>query len=446
MNYAGLIEPAPARRWRSLARSIPPSLVRTLSISSQQLVEIAKALTLDCRILILDEPTAALTEREARVLFDIMRKLAARGISIIYISHRMVEIFEHCDRVTVFRDGRHIVTADVAEITPDYIVNKMVGRVIGKLYPPKQSAAERLPDSAARGAGARPTAGASAMSPSSFGEGEILGIAGLIGAGRSEIVKGICGLHRRARAARSSSTGGRLPSAATATASTTASSTFPRTARATASSSICRSRPMSRRSTSTRSRPRGAPSTGESEAEQATGLGDRLGAQARQHRRARSRRFRAATSRRSRSPRCCRSIRASSSSTSRHAASMSAPRPKSTASCATSRASGVGIVVVSSELPELIGLCDRVLVVREGEISGRSRATADRGEHHAPRLVHRACDGIAGQVGGSSIERSRASHPRRAGGTDRRTRQPARRLVRAREAGLDPRHPRCSSP
>ena len=91
----------------------PSVLVRTLSISNQQLVEIAKALTLDCQILILDEPTAALTEREAQVLFGIMRSLAARGISIIYISHRMVEIFEHCDRVSVFRDGRHIMTADV---------------------------------------------------------------------------------------------------------------------------------------------------------------------------------------------------------------------------------------------------------------------------------------------------------------------------------------------
>ena len=96
----------------------PGVLVRDLSISQQQLVEIAKALTLDCRILILDEPTAALTEREANVLFGIMRRLAARGISIIYISHRLVELFANCDRVTVFRDGRHIMTRDVGDITP----------------------------------------------------------------------------------------------------------------------------------------------------------------------------------------------------------------------------------------------------------------------------------------------------------------------------------------
>ena len=111
--------------------------MRTLSISQQQLVEIAKALTLDCRVLILDEPTAALTEREAQILFGIMRDLAARGISIIYISHRMAEIFDNCDRVTVFRDGQYITTMNVAETTPGEVVSAMVGRVIDSLYPPK---------------------------------------------------------------------------------------------------------------------------------------------------------------------------------------------------------------------------------------------------------------------------------------------------------------------
>ena len=96
----------------------PGVLVRDLPISHQQIVEIAKALTLDCRILILDEPTAALTERETRILFAIMRTLAAQGISIIYISHRLAEIFENCDRVSVFRDGRHIMTRNVRDITP----------------------------------------------------------------------------------------------------------------------------------------------------------------------------------------------------------------------------------------------------------------------------------------------------------------------------------------
>ena len=184
-------------------------LVGTLSISSQQLVEIAKALTLDCRILILDEPTAALTEPEAQVLFGIMRDLAARGISIIYISHRMVEIFENCDRVSVFRDGRRIVTADVADITPDFVVNNMVGRVIGQLYPPKR-AEPQAPDALLE---VRGLSDGRRFRDVGFtlGRGEILGIAGLIGAGRSEIVKGICGLRPGTTRRRSRSTASRLP-------------------------------------------------------------------------------------------------------------------------------------------------------------------------------------------------------------------------------------------
>jgi ribose transport system ATP-binding protein len=191
----GAIEAKARRALEQLSPIDPSVLVRTLSISNQQLVEIAKALTLDCQILILDEPTAALTEREAQVLFGIMHTLAARGISIIYISHRMVEIFEHCDRVSVFRDGKRIMTEDVAKVTTDDIVNSMVGRVIGKLYPPKQPEGERSDETVftvhGLGDGKR-------FRDVSFAlrKGEILGIAGLIGAGRSEIVKGICGLEK----------------------------------------------------------------------------------------------------------------------------------------------------------------------------------------------------------------------------------------------------------
>jgi ribose transport system ATP-binding protein len=197
MDFAG-IERKARHVLGQLADIDPRALVRDLSISSQQLVEIAKALTLDCRILILDEPTAALTEHEAQVLFGIMRRLAAGGISIIYISHRMVEIFENCDRVSVFRDGRHIVTADVADITPDFVVNNMVGRVIGKLFPPKQDPAERTPGALLE---VRDLRDGRRFRDVGFDlrRGEILGIAGLIGAGRSEIVKGICGLHEGTR-------------------------------------------------------------------------------------------------------------------------------------------------------------------------------------------------------------------------------------------------------
>jgi ribose transport system ATP-binding protein len=171
----------------------PSTLVRNLSISHQQLVEIAKALTLDCRILILDEPTAALTEKEAQILFGIMRQLADSGISIIYISHRMVEIFDNCDRVSVYRDGNYITTQKVADIQPSDVVNAMVGRVIDDLYPQKQAEAEKCGEVILD---VQNLTESSRFQDVSFQleKGEILGVAGLIGAGRSEIVKGICQL------------------------------------------------------------------------------------------------------------------------------------------------------------------------------------------------------------------------------------------------------------
>ncbi|AVO39694.1 sugar ABC transporter ATP-binding protein [Pukyongiella litopenaei] len=190
MDYRKLEHDARAA-FRQLSDIDPSTLVRDLSISHQQLVEIAKALTLDCRILILDEPTAALTENEAQTLFRIMRDLADRGISIIYISHRMVEIFDNCDRVSVFRDGQHITTRNVAEIEPSDVVNAMVGRVIDNLYPAKQTtpSEETLLE-------VRDLSEARRFRNVSFTlkKGEILGIAGLIGAGRSELAKGVCRL------------------------------------------------------------------------------------------------------------------------------------------------------------------------------------------------------------------------------------------------------------
>jgi len=192
MNYAKLAQKAGDVLAR-LGDIDPTALVQSLSISQQQLVEIAKALTLDCRVLILDEPTAALTEKEAQILFDIMRKLVKQGISIIYISHRMVEIFDHCDRVSVFRDGQYIATHNVAETTPTEIVHAMVGRVIDKLYPEKQGEDEktdRVILSVRNLTEQRRFTGISF----DLKQGEILGIGGLIGAGRSEIVKGICKL------------------------------------------------------------------------------------------------------------------------------------------------------------------------------------------------------------------------------------------------------------
>lgn len=164
-----------------------------LSISNQQLVEIAKALTLDCRILILDEPTAALTEKEAQKLFKIMRRLADQGIAIIYISHRMVEIFDNCDRVSVFRDGKYITTRQVAEIQPGDVVNAMVGRVLDTIYPDKSKSVSESSDTILQ---VRNLSDGKRFQDVSFElkRGEILGVGGLIGSGRSEIAKGICRL------------------------------------------------------------------------------------------------------------------------------------------------------------------------------------------------------------------------------------------------------------
>lgn len=166
-----------------------------LSVSQQQLVEIAKALTLDCRILIFDEPTAALTEHEAQKLFTILRGLAARGIGIIYISHRMAEIFSLCDRVTVMRDGQHIRTDRTADITPADVVNAMVGRKLETLYPPKLAEAPGPEILRVEGMTDR------AFHDVSFTlrRGEILGLGGLIGAGRSEIARGITRLQGAAQ-------------------------------------------------------------------------------------------------------------------------------------------------------------------------------------------------------------------------------------------------------
>jgi ribose transport system ATP-binding protein len=192
MNYAALVRDAQAVMDR-LARIDVRRKVGELPISSQQLVEIAKALTLDCRVLIFDEPTAALTEAEAQVLFGIIRDLKARGISIIYISHRMAEIFSLCDRVTVFRDGRYVCTENIAETTPDNVVRRMVGREITRLYPPKLASEERSDETILS---VRQLSDGKRFSDVGFDlkKGEILGIGGLIGSGRTEIAEGICGL------------------------------------------------------------------------------------------------------------------------------------------------------------------------------------------------------------------------------------------------------------
>lgn len=179
---------------RQLTDIEPDTILGKLSISNQQLVEICRALNSDCDILILDEPTAALTQPEADALFAILRRLRAQGMAIIYISHRMSEIYGLCDRITILRDGLHISTDPVSAISPDEVVHRLVGRRLESMYPAKPAkAGERVLLSARDLSDGRKVRGVGF----DLMQGEILGIAGLIGSGRTELLELVCGLRPR---------------------------------------------------------------------------------------------------------------------------------------------------------------------------------------------------------------------------------------------------------
>ena len=110
------------------------AVMSDLSVGQQQMVEICKALMVDAKVLIMDEPTAALTERETETLFKVMKSLREKGVSIVYISHRMEEIFELCDRITILRDGTYIGTEEISKIDMDGVVRMMIGREIGERF------------------------------------------------------------------------------------------------------------------------------------------------------------------------------------------------------------------------------------------------------------------------------------------------------------------------
>ena len=176
----------------------PKALVCTLPISQQQVVEIAKALAYKCRILLLDEPTAALSESEAEALFEIMGRLKKEGMGIIFISHRMEEVFEQSDRVTVLRDGEIISTRNAADANMNELIRDMAGREIADIYPPKAEnidysdgnimlQVKDLTDEKDRFRDIN----------FSLYKGEVLGLAGLVGAGRTEILQTIVNLRKR---------------------------------------------------------------------------------------------------------------------------------------------------------------------------------------------------------------------------------------------------------
>lgn len=169
----------------------PGATLGTLTVGKQQMVEIAKAVSQECRLLVLDEPTAALSQTEVEELFKIMNDLRDKGIGMIYISHRMDEINRISDRVTVMRDGEYIGTVETAQTTKDEIVRMMVGRTIFSEKKEKSA----VPDDAPIVLEVKNLNAGSEVKDVSFNlrRGEILGFAGLMGAGRTETVRAIYG-------------------------------------------------------------------------------------------------------------------------------------------------------------------------------------------------------------------------------------------------------------
>ncbi|MBR6518409.1 MAG: sugar ABC transporter ATP-binding protein [Oscillospiraceae bacterium] len=173
-----------------LGVSIPiDAVMGDLSVGQQQMVEICKALMVDAKVLIMDEPTAALTQSETEVLFEVMKGLVEKGVSIVYISHRMEEIFELCDRITILRDGSYIGTEYIKDITMDDVVKMMIGREIGERFPQRDVTL-----------GEEVIRVENLSHPRYFKDvnfsvraGEVLGVSGLMGAGRTEIMHAIFG-------------------------------------------------------------------------------------------------------------------------------------------------------------------------------------------------------------------------------------------------------------
>jgi len=189
----GAIFQAATRALSDLGLTLNPErLVKELRVAEQQMVEVAKALSLDARILIMDEPTAALTEHEIGELFATIRKLKSKGVSIIYISHRLEELFEIGDRVTVLRDGRTVGTYNVREMRKSELIRLMVNRELTELFPKEKAVigAEVL-----RVEGLTTRGGLKDIT-FSLHKGEVLGIAGLLGAGRTELARAIFGLDK----------------------------------------------------------------------------------------------------------------------------------------------------------------------------------------------------------------------------------------------------------
>lgn len=200
-RYGGLLRPFNLVNRRKMERDavalldmvgarVPPGvIVEDLSVAERQQVEIAKALAVDAQVIIMDEPTSALGNDETRFLFEIVRNLRARGLSIIFITHRLEEVFEIADRIVVLRDGERVGTLSTADATIDKIIRLMVGRDVGELF---QKEKVEIGEPVLRVEGLTRRGSVEDVS-FELRKGEILGFAGLVGAGRTETMRMIFG-------------------------------------------------------------------------------------------------------------------------------------------------------------------------------------------------------------------------------------------------------------
>ena len=176
----------------------PMATVRNLNVAEQQMVEIARALSMKSRLIVMDEPTSALSSTEVEKLFRIIRDLKAQGLSVIFVTHRLEEVMHLCDRYTVLRDGRFVGSGTIAETTVDGIIRLMVGRQVNALFETRGDFTPGAPALRVEGLTRRGNAqdqNASVLSGVGFEvrHGEILGIAGLVGAGRTEMARAVFG-------------------------------------------------------------------------------------------------------------------------------------------------------------------------------------------------------------------------------------------------------------
>jgi ABC-type sugar transport system ATPase subunit len=202
-TYGRLDEQAMRARTRAVLERLslkidPGALAESLSAAERQLLQVARALAFDCRVLVLDEPTTSLTDAEADLLFDVLRELKLGGTTILYVSHRLPEVFRLCDRITVLRDGQYVATFQTMDVSTSDIVRAMVGREL----PVRTDASAGAQGASGAKAGARLAVDGLSRTPHfqdvtlRLAPGEVVGLFGLVGSGRSELLETIFGLHQ----------------------------------------------------------------------------------------------------------------------------------------------------------------------------------------------------------------------------------------------------------